>query len=458
MSTTSSHATPLRQRGILLATAFMLFSMFFGAGNLIFPPMLGASAGENFFPALLGFLIGGVILPILSVIAIAVSGSDVSDVSQRAGRFFGFFFPVLVYLSIGALYGLPRMGTVAYTTSFVPLTGSDSFTANLIFNALFFTVAISLAWSSHRLLDAVGRILTPFLLIFLAVLILRTLNILEPHALPAASDFAQTPMISGILQGYLTMDSIAALAFGIIVIRTLRTNTHLSEKSLVSQTSLAAIIAGGLLTVVYLGLGLIGRYIPNPQSYENGAKLLADAASLSMGDIGRIVFALTVLAACLTTAVGLLAACSGFFNRLIPTIPYRGWLIIFTLITFTFAILGLTVILQIAGPLIGFLYPIGITLVVVTLVAPLFSGVSDLPLTFRGAALSALIWSALSTVTSLELLPWILGSGIGQSLHSAVTSFLNLSPLQEYQLGWLVPVGLVTALTLVIDLARGNRR
>lgn len=446
-----------RSFSVLIATSFMLFSMFFGAGNLIFPPMLGASAGNQFPSAILGFLIGGVVLPIMAVIAIAVSGSDVSDMSRRAGRFFGVFFPVLVYLSIGALYGLPRMGSVAYTTAFVPISGIDSFPATVAFNAVFFSVATALAWSSHRILDSVGKILTPLLLLFLATLIARTLSVLEPHAGAPSKDFSSSPVISGLLQGYLTMDSIAALAFGIIVVHTLRRTGHVPEKQIVPQTSIAALIAGLLLTVVYIGLGTIGRYIPNPTSYSNGAVLLTDAASLTMGEIGRMIFGLTVLAACLTTAVGLLAACSGFFHRLIPAIPYRAWLLTFAVITFMFAIMGLTVLLEIAGPLIGFLYPIGITLIIVSLIAPLFAGISDLHFTCAAATAVVTFWSAVSTLLDIHFFPRLFGDGIGASLHAFLQSAVMLSPWQEHQLGWLLPVGVVSLLALGIDLVRGKR-
>lgn len=457
MSSSLSTDTSRRPKGILMATAFMLFSMFFGAGNLIFPPMLGVSAGQNFLPAILGFLIGGVFLPSLTIIAVAVSGSDVSDLSHRAGRLFGWFFPVLVYLSIGAFYGLPRMGTVAYTTAFVPIAGVDSFPATIAFNVLFFGTALVLAWHSSRILDSVGRILTPILLLFLAILIIRVLSTLTPTSHVGTEEFAQAPVVSGLLQGYLTMDSIAALAFGIIVIRALRENGHVPEKHIVTQTSYAAVIAGVLLTIVYIGLGSIGRFIPSPERYENGAVLLTDAATLTMGDVGRIVFGLTVLAACLTTAVGLLAACSGFFNRLLPAVPYRGWLVIFASITFVFSILGLKILLDIAGPLIGFLYPIGITLVLLTLLAKPLAGVSALPVTFRVGTAVVTVWSALTTLASLEWLP-ALPIPHAQALQNGLVSVLHLSPMQDLQLGWIVPVVLAIVLSLMWDMSHAHQR
>lgn len=456
-------SAPSRQRGVLIATSLMLFSMFFGAGNLIFPPMLGASAGSEFPAAMAGFLIGGVALPVIAIIAVAVSGSDISDLSSRAGRLCGWLFPVAVYLSIGALYGLPRTGTVAYSTAFTTLTGVDSPLSIVGFNLAFFGVALALAWHSSRILDSLGRILTPLLLIFLAILVLaafRSLGATNEGGLvshPPSGAYAESPITAGLMQGYLTMDSLAALVFGIIVIRTLRTNGHVPQDRIVPQTSLAAIVAGLLLTAVYVGLGMIGQMMPNADSYTNGADLLAAAALTTMGSFGLTVFALTVLAACLTTAVGLLAACSGFFNRLIPAVPYRMWLVVFAGVTFLFATLGLDALLRIAGPLIGFLYPIGITFIALTLVSPLLSGVTTMPLTFRVGALVSTVWSALATLVSTHALTWAL-SAPGQAIHDALDRVLSVSPLHTEQLGWVTPVAAACVIAVAIDLATGNQR
>lgn len=445
------------QRGVLVATSFMLFSMFFGAGNLIVPTMLGASAGENFIPAIIGFLIAGVALPVISIIAVAVSGEDLSDLSRRAGVIFGWMFPVLVYMSIGPFYALPRLGSVAFETATVPLTGSNSTFSTIVFNVVFFGVAMVLSWNSSRILDAVGRILTPLLLGLLAILIVLSLIVLEPTHHAPSEAFVEQPAITGLLNGYLTMDAIAALVFGIIVIRALRKEGGISDQRIVSQTALAAIIAASLLAVVYVGLGRIGYTIPNPESYDHGAKLLADAASLTMGNFGLILFGLTVLAACLTTAVGLLSACSGFFQRLFPAVRYHSWLMIFTAISTYFAVQGLDVLLAVAGPLIGFLYPIGITLVLLTLISRLVVNKTSMRLTYRLGTAVAVLWSGATTLTALSFFPSILGETNSMKVTGAVRSFLEISPWQSYELGWLVPVLVTTVIGLAIDLARSSR-
>ena len=344
---------------VLIATSLTLFSMFFGAGNLIFPPIMGASAGTNFAPAMIGFLIGGVALPVISIITIALSGTDMRDLVSRAGKSFGIVFSIMVYLSIGAFYALPRTGAVSFSTAVAPLIGTKSLTASVIFSFVFFGIAFYLCWNPGTIIDNLGKILTPILLGLLVLLCLASLP--ASHDAPTG-EYAATPLAAGLLEGYMTMDSIAALSFGIIVVTSLgHTGGGIGAK-VVRRTSTAALIAGSLLAVVSVGLGLIGHVIPNAQSYSDGASLLADAAQMTMGWPGQIVFGLIVLTACMTTAVGLIAATSEFFHRLVPAISYRAWMIVFTIISFVLASAGLSSVLAIAVPIITFLYPIAITI------------------------------------------------------------------------------------------------
>ena len=147
--------------------------MFFGAGNLIFPPIMGASAGSNLAPAMIGFLIGGVALPVISIITIALSGTDMRDLVSRAGKPFGLAFSCLVYLSIGAFYALPRTGAVSFSTAVAPLIGSKSTLASIIFNLIFFAIAFYLSWNPSHIIDSLGKVLTPILLGLLVLLVRR---------------------------------------------------------------------------------------------------------------------------------------------------------------------------------------------------------------------------------------------------------------------------------------------
>ena len=426
---------------VLIATSLTLFSMFFGAGNLIFPPIMGASAGTNVAPAMIGFLIGGVALPVISIITIALSGTDMRDLVNRAGKSYGLVFSVMVYLSIGAFYALPRTGAVSFSTAVAPIIGTKSLTASILFSLVFFGVAFYLCWNPGTIIDSLGKVLTPILLGLLVLLVFLCLASLPASHDAPTGEYSATPLAAGLLEGYMTMDSIAALAFGIIVVTSLgHTGGGIGAK-VVRRTSTAAIIAGSLLAVVYVGLGLIGHVIPNAQSYGDGATLLADAAQMTMGWPGQIVFGLIVLTACMTTAVGLIAATSEFFHRLLPAISYRTWMIVFTIISFALASAGLDSVLAIAVPIITFLYPIAITVVFITIATHPLRLTTPALWTFRLGSWMAAAWSAATTLAHVGV------------ATEGISSVLMWSPLQANQLGWILPTLIAALIGACIDVA-----
>ncbi len=430
---------------VLIATSLTLFSMFFGAGNLIFPPIMGASAGTNVAPAMIGFLIGGVALPVISIITIALSGTDMRDLVNRAGKSFGLVFSVMVYLSIGAFYALPRTGAVSFSTAVAPIIGTKSLTASILFSLVFFGVAFYLCWNPGTIIDSLGKVLTPILLGLLVLLVFLCLASLPASHDAPTGEYSATPLAAGLLEGYMTMDSIAALAFGIIVVTSLgHTGGGIGAK-VVRRTSTAAIIAGSLLAVVYVGLGLIGHVIPNAQSYGDGATLLADAAQMTMGWPGQIVFGLIVLTACMTTAVGLITATSEFFHRLRPAISYRTWMIVFTIISFALASAGLDSVLAIAVPIITFLYPIAITVVFITIATHPLRLTTPALWTFRLGSWMAAAWSAATTLAHVGV------------ATEGISSVLMWSPLQANQLGWILPTLIAALIGACIDVAAMRR-
>ena len=439
--TVNDDSTHRSGTAVLIATSLTLFSMFFGAGNLIFPPIMGASAGSNVTPAMIGFLIGGVALPVISIITIALSGSDIRDLVNRAGKSFGLVFSVLVYLSIGAFYALPRTGAVSFSTAIAPVIGTKSVLASVLFNLIFFGIAFYLCWNPTNIIDSLGKVLTPILLGLLVLLVFLCLASLPASHDAPTGEYVHNPLAAGLLEGYMTMDSIAALAFGIIVVTSLgHTGGGIGAK-VVRRTSTAALIAGALLGVVYVGLGLIGHVIPNAQSYTDGASLLADAARSTMGWPGHIVFGLIVLTACMTTAVGLIAATSEFFNRLLPSISYRAWMILFTLLSFVLASAGLSSVLAIAVPIITFLYPIAITIVFLTIATHPLRLATPALWAFRLGTWMAAAWSAATTLVHVGVYP------------EHINSVLMWSPLQANQLGWILPTVVAALIGACVDVA-----
>lgn len=446
-SSTSQEATNARsQRTIVLSVGLMLFSMFFGAGNLIFPPMVGAQAGDSYLPAIGGFIITAVFFPAVTVIAVAVSGSGVRDLASRAGVVFGIGFSVITYLSIGAFYVIPRAATIGYELGIESTFSLEGGWWRLTCTGVFFAITFALALQPGKVADNLGKILTPILLILLVMLIIFAITQLNNPGEAPTSDFTQSPFLKGISEGYFTMDSLAALAFAIIVISSFGVRGFTDHKQVVRMTATSACLAGGALLFVYLGLGYIGVILPNNSEYSDGAKLLSDAALLTMGTPGEAVFSLVVLLACLTTAVGLVAATSSFFHELLPRVSYRAWAIVFTLTALGISNLGLETLLSIAEPIIGLIYPPAIALITVSLLHLLVPNLR-LPNTYRAAVYTALAFSLLALV--VELVPGV------TALGEVLAAYL---PLFSANLGWLLPTALAATIAVAADISIGRTR
>lgn len=462
MKTTYTRGTRITKTAIVPASAIvaislMLFSMFFGAGNLIFPPVVAALAGSHFPQAITGFLLGAVILPVVSIIAVALSGRDARSLGSRGGTIFAVGFPVAIYLAIGAMYAIPRTGAVSFSTAISPVFGWESTFASIVFNVLFFGLSMALALNPSNLINNLGKVLTPALLVLLALMITLAIFMLSGAEMTPMEPYTESPLVFGLLDGYMTMDSLAALAFGTLVISSLRheavsyaisngMNENEAQQlkiptgTVIKMTTASALIAGGLLAVIYVGLGYIGYTIEGGQNFPDGAALLSTAAQDMMGKPGQVAFGLIVLLACLTTSVGLLAACSEFFNRLMPKVPYKIWLVVFTVVSFGVASLGLQTVLDIASPIIGFLYPIAITVVAATLVDVLIQKItgneSFVIYGFRLAAWVSVIFSALMVIAP---------------------SVVEWAPLSGFDLGWTLPVAAAYVIGLIIDVTASKK-
>lgn len=444
-ATSENGASRGGNRATVAAIGLMLFSMFFGAGNLIFPPILGVESGEHFTPAIIGFLLTAVALPALTVIAVAISGSGVKDLASRAGVVFGLVFSVVAYLSIGSFYALPRAAAIGYELGIETTLNLSGSWWRLLFTSLFFAVTFAIVLVPGKVADTLGKVLTPVLLILLAVLAVVTISTLDNPPAPATPEYENNALVSGALQGYFTMDSIAALAFAIIVVSTFGSTGITEHRTVVKLTAISAGIAAVFLLFVYVALGVMGTRMPDKGSYSDGAELLSTASELSLGTAGSVVFSGVVLLACLTTAVGLIAASAAFFNELVPRVAYRTWAIIFTLIGLVIANLGLERILSISGPVIGLIYPPAIALIAIT-VSHLLMPKLRLPYTYRTAVYTALVFS---TVDFFQKLGWE---------WSALSNLLSHIPLFNEGLGWLIPTVITSLIAVAVDLTRGRKR
>lgn len=411
-----------------LAVGLLLFALFLGAGNIIFPPLLGQQAGENMGPAMIGFLITGVGLPLLAIVAVAKAGGDLQLLANRVGPTFGIIFTSIVYLAIGPFFAVPRTGSVSYEIGiapFLPETIASHWAPLFITSVLFYTLILLLALNPTKLVDRVGKILTPILL--LVILLLAVKSFATPMGNPgdAIGKYVGSPLSEGFIQGYLTMDVLSALVFGIVILQALRGMGMHDSKKQVKTTIFAGFVAAIGLAFVYISLGQIGNTsIDVIGASDNGGVIIAKSADVLFGKLGSIILSVTILLACISTAVGLLTANAQYFNRLFPKISYKMYIIIFTVFSLIITNFGLSTIIDTSLPVLLIIYPLAMVLMILSLADNFFKGGR--------------------IVYILALIPTFF-----VSLYDGLEQFkiqvpfyenlLNTLPLHEQNLAWLIP-------------------
>lgn len=414
----------------------MLFGLFFGAGNLIFPVHMGQEAGATIFLANLGFLITGIGLPFLGVIAIGVSKSNgVFDLATRVNRRYAVGFTVLLYLTIGPFFALPRLATTSFEIGLVPFIPSDQHKLILaVFSALFFLVAWAFSRKPTKLLGYVGKFLNPLFLFLLAILILFAfLTPLGTISLaPVADSYAANPFFKGFTEGYNTLDALASLAFGIIIVSTIRgmgvDKPNDIAKDTIKSGAISIVLMGIIYTLLsYMGTMSLGKF---PLS-ENGGIALAQIANHYLGNLGSILLALIVILACLKTAIGLITAFSETFSELFPKGSYSFYIAIASILPCLFANVGLTNIIQFSIPVLMFLYPLAMTLMILVIVSPLFHHRKEVYRTTTYITLFAALLDALNSAPD-----FIKSNTVVTTILTAAEEYL---PLFTIGMGWVVP-------------------
>lgn len=353
----------------MLVISFMLFSLFFGAGNLIFPPFLGQNAGSQTLPAIIGFCVTAVILPVLGVIVVAqFDGLD--RLAQNVGSKFALVFTVLIYLSIGPGLGIPRAASVPFEMAVAPyLPEGTNLTFWMVgYSLVFFLVALWLCLNPGKLVSRIGNFLTPSLLLLLCFLFVSFLFRGETSVAQPQAAYTGAPFLQGFSDGYQTMDTIAALNFGLVIATTLGSFGLKEKKSVIRHTILAGIFAGSILAAVYAMLTYMGMCSSGVYPIqENGAWTLRCIVSQVFGAPGAILLAAIFTLACLTTCVGLINSISQYFSTLFQKLSYRQWVCIIVVFSFLVCNLGLNAILKISIPVLNAIYPISIMLIVLGL-------------------------------------------------------------------------------------------
>lgn len=424
----------------------MLFGMLFGAGNLIFPVHMGQLAGSHFWGANFGFISTGVFMPFLALIAFGLSGSaSLEELAGNVHPAFSKIFTVLLYLTIGPAFALPRTATVSYQIGIAPFVGDQPLLL-AAFTFVFMAVGLLFSLKPSKLIVYIGKGLNPIFLVFLAILMAAAL--VSPmgsigSALPQG-DYVTHAFLTGFKEGYNTMDVLAMLAFSVVVIDTLKDlgiqDTSNITKDLLKVGVIVVLLMALLYTLItWLGTSSVGQL---PVS-ANGGIALVQITHAYFGSVGGVLLAAIVTFACLKTAIGLITACSNTFVELFPgTLGYKAYCVAFAGVSFLIGNVGLTQIIVLAVPILMLLYPMAITLILSSFACALFGRDRRLyrwPMLLAGIAAFG---------DMLSVLPkGVQGLGIIQSLLGLYRQL----PLFNLGMSWLLPTlaALVAAVAVV---------
>ncbi|ALH96244.1 branched-chain amino acid transport system II carrier protein [Acinetobacter equi] len=425
--------TNLRTRDII-ALGFMTFALFIGAGNIIFPPIVAQQAGEHVWLAALGFLITAVGLPVITIIALSRVEGSIQILSSPLGKVASIILTVVCYLAVGPLFATPRTATVSYEIGFSSYFG-DSSSSLLSYSIVYFAIVTLVSLYPNKILDTVGYFLSPLKIIALIILGVSAVFIPAGIVPPAINNYVTSPVSEGIVNGYLTMDTLGALVFGIVIVRAITSRGVTDKKLITKYAVIASIISGIGLTLVYLSLFKLGmgshEYAPNA---ANGAIILHAYVQHAFGDMGAYFLSAMIFIACMVTAIGLTCACAEYFSTL-TKIPYKVF--VFILVGFSLVIsnLGLTKLIAVSVPVLSAIYPPAIVVILLGFFWKCFNNPSRV----------------IAPVTAISLVFGIIDGLKVAGLEQFLPNFATHLPLSAQNLAWLIPSCIVLIICIVID-------
>lgn len=429
----------------LALVSFMLFSLFFGAGNLIFPPYLGQSAGTNMPVALLGFLATAVVLPVLGVVVVA-KFDGIDRLAGQVGSRFASVFSILIYVSIGLGLGIPRAASVPFEMAVAPYLpqGVREGWFMLCYSLVFFLIALWLCLNPEKLVSRIGNVLTPALLALIGFLFVSFLAHGEVAVSDALGAYRDAPFQKGFTEGYNTMDTIAALNFGLVISTTLGSFGLSDVRDRMRYTVLAGLLAGTILATVYIMLSFMGMCSSGVYALaENGAWTLRHIVYQLFGEVGAVLLAAIFTLACLTTCVGLINSISQYFSMRFSRLSYRAWVCVITAFSFGVCNLGLDAILSISIPVLSAIYPVSIVLILLGLTHDAWKCHALVyPLTIGATAFV----SVLTVLADSKLLP------------SALCALLQKLPLSETGFSWIIATVTMLVIALLIPTKTSTMR
>jgi LIVCS family branched-chain amino acid:cation transporter len=419
--------------GQLIAVGLMLLAMFLGAGNTIFAPMVGQLAGTNTWIAMSGFLITGVGLVLLAIIALAISGGTVEKLASRVHPKFGILFSVALFLTLGPIYVIPRTTSVVYEISVLPIITEMIQSNNLIlflFSFLFILMTVLLSLNPSKFVNRLGKIITPVFATLLIILIVKSFVTPMGSFGEPQEPYIQDTFFKGFVQGYYTMDVLAAFIFGGIFIKSIKNLGVEGTKA----TSIVFIKAGVItvlgLALLQLSLAWIGASSVHSIGYaSNGGEVLANSAIHLFGYVGIFLIGTVILLTGITTNIACLSSVAEYFNRIYPTISYKKWVMLLAAVSLVITNFGLNTILELSSPILLLLYPIAITLIILSFTNNLFKG-------YQSVYVGSIIGSGF-----VALLDALKEANVFTDFISQTFSFI---PLFSIGAGWII-TGLIGA-------------
>jgi LIVCS family branched-chain amino acid:cation transporter len=413
-----------RKDAIVIGAA--LFAMFFGAGNLIFPPAIGLASGSQWVWSLLGFLVTGIGLPVMGVLAVSKAGGTISDLANKVSPKFSVILGTIVILAIGPLLAIPRTGATVYEIGIKPMLNVHP----LIVSIIYFSITLFFVIKPSGVIDKVGKILTPILLAVIGLIIAN--GVINPIGTPAVTKLAN-PFSNGFLEGYQTMDTLGSIVMGGIILGALLEKGYTDRKEQMRMTTIAGLLAGGTLAIVYGGLlylGATGSGVLSPDLTKTA--LIIEITNRVLGSSGQLIMCVAVSAACLTTSIGLTAIVGNYFESLSKgKLKYQPIVIFTCAFSALMSVIGVEAIVKVAVPLLVLVYPMAIVLIVFNLVSEWIPSQE----VFQGGIFGAFIIGLLDALSAIEL--GFVKSVV--SLLEPVYQLVAMLPFAKMGFAWILP-------------------
>lgn len=433
----------------VLSITLTLFAVFFGAGNMIFPPAMGQQAGEHYIQALAGFIVTDAGIALLGMIAVVLVGTEVSDLGELVGRRFAIFLSVCIYLLIGPLFALPRTGSVSFELAVRPyLTEPNVWWVSLIVTGIFFGLTYYLSGNPKKVVNLIGKYLTPVLLICIVLIFLACVFMEKsPHGrvqygsigAPRGA-YAEIPFFQGMIEGYYALDGPAGLVFAIIIINAVWGYQVKTKRNIIKYTLICGAGAALILSVVYYMLTYVGAVTRTP--FSNGGSLLHAVTSDLLGPAGGIVLGVAVLFACMTTSIGLTTSFADYFHELFPNVSYKKITAIVCVFSFVISNIGLDMLVKVSLPVLMMFYPVTVVLVVLSFFK------KEIGSKRMVYVLGMLFAFCVAFVDGMQ------SAGISLGV---VTEICNKLPFYDLRLGWIIPAA-VGALLGLLPVWKYNRQ